>query len=567
SLGLVGCDSGVDLKTVGGIQSSKQAIVKYQPGAKIIVEQKDANGEETYPVALFDPSQVCADLTFYNQVGDVVQGTRSCDGSGISPSDPNLRAENIKAGISIGSIEGNLKPSPEDCNSDGAMDCVVVGPTYAALLKTGADNKILAGNTIGSVTGNVTLPAVTKVLSSTTFGVSGTGLTGTLTLPLASNVKTGTSAYGEPGSQLTPSYSPDFPSVANVRTIDTVDGAAGTLNDCSSNGTTGCVTTATYQSADLTNLSAGNIKRGVSLAGTTGNFPSATSPLLRYSDSGATTTTAGSDITDLTSFITQLTTDGSFEYWSSSGIRMTGSGDSDLTAANVKSPVALENVSITGSYTGAASNCTADGQTGCTTTSTFKSVDTSALSVWDIRKGKSAGGIAGSIAFYKNMANTTLFDRTTGTGSAAGLDAYDTIDDYNNNGAFPTQNNTGWDQATGANWTQVVASTVYKDNITGLVWLADQASTFTWDNAITQCENSTAGSRTDWRLPTQKEWMQAYTDGIWSQKTTMSLASYYYWSASTLSDDTTKAWIVYPNYGYTLNYNKTLAFRVACVAP
>ena len=48
-------------------------------------------------------------------------------------------------------------------------------------------------------------------------------------------------------------------------------------------------------------------------------------------------------------------------------------------------------------------------------------------------------------------------------------------------------------------------NTTYRDEITGLVWLKDDASTYTWENAITKCENSTAGSRSDWRLPTQKE--------------------------------------------------------------
>ena len=41
---------------------------------------------------------------------------------------------------------------------------------------------------------------------------------------------------------------------------------------------------------------------------------------------------------------------GSFEFFDSAGAQYTGSGDSDLVAANVKTAVAFENLSITGSY-------------------------------------------------------------------------------------------------------------------------------------------------------------------------------------------------------------------------
>ena len=48
------------------------------------------------------------------------------------------------------------------------------------------------------VSGNVILPAVGKVLTGTQYGVSGTGSTGTLTLPSANNVLSGSGTYGDP---------------------------------------------------------------------------------------------------------------------------------------------------------------------------------------------------------------------------------------------------------------------------------------------------------------------------------------------------------------------------------
>ena len=386
--------------------------------------------------------------------------------------DADLVASNIKDGLTIFGVPGNVIESPSDCGSNGSQSCVAQGDYFAAQACAANGSQCYLPNYVSS----------SQPLKAIDYDVI------------------------------------DADKMLNTQSID---GKTGTIVPRGSWNLTATYPGNGYYAGISNTPTAGDIKRGISIAGVSGNFPSAASPLPRYRDSGATTNTTGSDLPDLTLFITQLTSNGTFEYWDSAGVRRTGSGDSDLVAENVRNTVVLENLSITGTHVGAG-NCTADGQTGCTTTTRFKSVDTDALTTWDIRSGKSAGGITGSIEFYKNMANTS-----PGTVSAAGLDVYDTIDDYNKNGAFPTQNNTGWPQATGANWTSVVARPVYKDNITGLVWLRDQGSTFTWEGAISQCENSTAGSRTDWRLPTQKELMQAYTNGIWSQRTNLSLATSY----------------------------------------
>lgn len=69
-------------------------------------------------------------------------------------------------------------------------------------------------------------PAVENVLNTDTTN----GTQGTLTLPDASNVLTGSGAYGVGGDGSTPSYSPDFPEVGNVLDTDTVNGVAGTLS-------------------------------------------------------------------------------------------------------------------------------------------------------------------------------------------------------------------------------------------------------------------------------------------------------------------------------------------------
>ncbi|MBC7531008.1 MAG: hypothetical protein H7318_05470 [Oligoflexus sp.] len=92
-----------------------------------------------------------------------------------------------------------------------------------------------------------------------------------------------------------------------------------------------------HQVAGDANLTAGKIKSGVSIFGTTGQYPSSSYRL-------ASNTAA----TDLTLFATQITTNGSFEFFDSAGQVYTGSGDSDLIAANVRSGTAIESLSISG---------------------------------------------------------------------------------------------------------------------------------------------------------------------------------------------------------------------------
>lgn len=54
--------------------------------------------------------------------------------------------------------------------------------------------------------------------------------TGNRTDASSANVLSGTGTYGANGTEFTPSYTPDFPDVANVTPDDTVNGAAGTLD-------------------------------------------------------------------------------------------------------------------------------------------------------------------------------------------------------------------------------------------------------------------------------------------------------------------------------------------------
>ena len=376
----------------------------------------------------------------------------------------------------------------------------------------------------------------------------------------------------------------------SIRSSLTLGGVTGTLADCSAGNVAGCVTTASYKSMDLSSasamtdltsgnfnatiataanfefwdstgtryqvtgdsdLTAGNVKNGVVIHGFTGGYPSGS--YLLANNTGTT---------DLTLFTTQLTTDGAFEFFDSTGARYTGSGDSDLVAAKVKSGVALENFSITGTWGPAPT-------------------------AWDIRVGTVINGVTGALKVNcRNRANSSLFDSdsmppgTAATTAGVVLDYWDTIDDFNNNGAFPTELVNGWTSATDCAkdvWQDMTTGTcdstakdcMMKDRVSGLYWsesypatgAGPASTTANWSNAISRCDALSYGGYSDWRVPTIKELLEAYVHGIRdvaymgtgtirpAGDTTANnnffindIDADYVWSSTTTSGGTTTAW-------------------------
>lgn len=120
-----------------------------------------------------------------------------------------------------------------------------------------------------------------------------------------------------------------------------------------------------------------------------------------------------------------------------------------------------------------------------------------------------------------------------------------------------------------------------KDPVTGLIWsnlLVNNAGTPTfspstnsaWSWDASAAANVAVGGKTaiqicsergdGWRLPTEKELMQAYIDG---SNFNLTQPASYFWSAAELSS--TSAWVVYLTNGNTLTTNKALGGQVRCV--
>ncbi|MBC7658162.1 MAG: DUF1566 domain-containing protein, partial [Chitinophagaceae bacterium] len=495
-------------------------------------------------------------------------------------------AAKIRSTVTIAGVTGTLA----DCSTDGAAGCVVVGPTYAAAITAGAGAKIITGQTVAGVSGSATaapancaadgatgcvavtnFPAVDKVtnlaagnLAKIHSTVTVGGAVGTMASCSADGGLSCMSVAGFPAANTTGA-------AAKILTGQTLAGVAGTASitpgNCSTDNQTNCVATTANPAIILANVTAGIVKSGSIIAGVTGAYPNSTYPL-----------TVGDGYVDLdfATFNAKIKSVTNFGWFDRNGTRYSTTGSANITASQIQSGVSI--FGTTGTF---GANCTGDGQTSCLTTSTYKSADTTSFTTWDLRVGKTVAGVAGSIDFFKGTANLTLFNRTTGTGASASTsvaDFYDNIDDYNNGGALPTDIPTGWSSSGTIFLRDSLSDTgvgggtasngicdgtepcVYKDRITNLLWSKADTTYRDWETAITYCASLNYGGYTSgWRLPTERELMHSYIDGIWAQKTPLNLtATVYYWTSTTWTVNATVAYA--GGYGIgtmSTNYAKT----------
>lgn len=209
---------------------------------------------------------------------------------------------------------------------------------------------------------------------------------------------------------------------------------------------------------------------------------------------------------------------------------------------------------------------------------------------------------AGKVVFKKNVVVRAFFKPTLNgtmtTTTQSFIQATGGVDDYNSSQTIPADAYTAsWlTCSAGNNWCNTGhASSTKKDLSTGLIWTdwLENGTTTNWfyanncappgsaenpgacaahGNIGCQCVKLTS-SKTGceslgdgWRLPHQKELIQAYIDGSWAN---LFNPGYGYWSATTLSNDTLYAWYVYLYNGYT-NVNvksSDTSYRIRCVRP
>jgi hypothetical protein len=279
-----------------------------------------------------------------------------------------------------------------------------------------------------------------------------------------------------------------------------------------------------------------------------------------------------------------------------------------------------------GGSTSSVEVCTRDGQVGCLTTAAFKAADVSNISAgniksgvtiagqlgdytgiapdpWDVRVGKTVNGVAGKLKVNcRNRINSEVYnyDGAIGsigqgghTASSTDFDIWDTIDDSMGNppsvvsgwesndcsgvdtAELSTDDDKVWKDVTTTNGTTASTCTAtpanctMQDKITGLSWSKLQASA-AWNTAWSHCQSLNYNGQTGWRLPTQKELMEAYTHGIRTVPNTSwisfeDMTNGPFWSGSSHSYETGEAWYVYLSYGGGVVDGKFYTGQVVCV--
>jgi hypothetical protein len=514
-------------------------VARLAPAFACSFASLEARGEELSKDRLAaSAADFCDDTTFIDEEGNEAAGTRRCgpDLRDLKPeqvrlgveiggikgelgdirAEKGLIAENIKAAIEIAGIVGTLT-SPPPCEREGDVGCYVRDPfkaTEVAALRA----KVVEGQTVIGIEGAVTLPRVGQVLSGVEYGLDGSERVGTLLLPNVGNVLAGSPPYGDAEALSVPSYSPDFPERGNVKSTATVNGLAGTLMDCGSDGATDCVATPAFKAADITLALPGNIRAGITIAGQLGEYPSATYPLPSAS---------GTLDLEEAGFSTAIKTAASFEYWTSDGVRQTGSGSSSIVPENI-----LAGVSIFGEGgTLPVYPCTYASQAACSADSAcLWTGGACTIDPFNLRRDIVVGSQTGSLKLNcRNHGNTAVFNLNSG------IQWWETINNHNNGlSTLPDEKPAGWDAGHLCGkelWADATADgacdsaaddCMMKDRVSGLIWTesypvasaAAAATMLDWSQSVAHCDGLSYGGRSDWRLPTQMELVMAYQHGI-----------------------------------------------------
>jgi hypothetical protein len=141
--------------------------------------------------------------------------------------DTNFISGNIKLGTQIFGVTGAVPPKPSDCAEDGSQNCIAKGAYFAATECQGNASNCFIYPYIPQ---NQPLKAIN-----------------------VSTIEAGKASMG-----------------ANL----TFGGITGTISTCTNDGATGCIASGDFRALDVTRLTEGVLKNGVSVLGITGRYPS-----------------------------------------------------------------------------------------------------------------------------------------------------------------------------------------------------------------------------------------------------------------------------------------------------
>ncbi len=199
-------------------------------------------------------------------------------------------------------------------------------------------------------------------------------------------------------------------------------------------------------------------------------------------------------------------------------------------------------------------------------------------------QGSNNSGDWGDWGVYWNRVRSATYDYSTQSKVV--------WDDYKN--GVSADGDTAGEES---NWTNTSGNAdtgVWKDGRTGLYWSANLGnntnqfivsscdyftssprSTYSGGdsdcgNAINVCANLSldatgdGNAESDWYLPSQKEFQQAYIDGMYNTDNTFVTTSYF-WSSTERASNQDTVWYLYPNNGSAASWTKSFSMKVRCV--
>ncbi len=385
--------------------------------------------------------------------------------------------------------------------------------------------------------------------------------------------------------------------------------AAQTLDVSTDEVKTG-VYAATWLSVVDADLAAGNIRSGVNIFGHAGTFTSGATATAGDILSGLTAGVNGTMITGTlaTQTLNPASNNVLAGYYNATTLSAV---DADLAAGNIA--VSTVVFGVTGTYTSDATATAAQilasqtayvngvKLTGTLATQTLNPASNNVLAGYynaTTLSAVDADLAAGNIAVSTVVFGVTGTYTSDATATAAQIQASQTayvngvkltgtlvpraLPDTGQTTVYTASDDASYNPAnTQLSYTDNADFTI-TDNRTGLMWkkcsegqnndstCSGTAGTYTWANAITQCEGLTApGGYTDWRLPNMKELFSIIkyegTAPFIDQTNFPATVNSTYWTSTTYVPSTTYAMIVTFSNGYVNGNFKTVNDYVRCV--
>lgn len=537
-------DSGSELNRLAQPAASEEALwlapgrTPEAAGFGLTSHSADVAKQPRPPILGLAANQVCQSVTFRNTEGKTITGQQACAltpcAAGASTDCQTTAAYRsvdfayIKAhrggfypAQTIAGVQGSFAAtSLPGCQQTGDQNCLSTYTLRAVSTKLVHPGVIKKGETLGSTKFKGEFPSAKYPPTEVPAG--STALT-TKNFAEALRSKNPYHFWTAAGELVTIKGDERLHE-KNIKKDYTVygvkgEGAATAGTICNAAGKRSCVVAKStpWRSLNPSDLDKRWLKRDVVINGVKGVYPSAEAPLEN----------SRSQVADLAishSSWAQLKTNDEFEYFDPQGHRYTVMGTTNLTAANL-----------------------AKGKTILGVTGNFNGLDPDAIDPADLRAGLAIG-----------EAKQGRLNLTSGCEDAE--DCFKTKQLWNRvdaSGALTAA------PCPASEPLCVMHNTAQRQD-----WFFDtKKDAQPWQDAASFCENLTHGKASDWRMPTQKELMQATVNGLGAiglfERYSQPKADLKFW---TTTMHTGSELIVYqPEYGLFTSSNADDAAATTCV--